>query len=157
MKQVLLLCNMLSNIYTSVLKSKYNNFILIDSSDIYYIALHLRYSSFYRYISLNCIYCVDLCSNIYVCNYIFRYNTYNVLYILAYIDIQSIESIVAIYPNSSWFERECSEFFGINFINSIDTRNLLLDYSNKTMPLRKIWYGSYYTIIGSRFYNNNDN
>lgn len=49
----------------------------------------------------------------------------------------SLESIVEIYPNGGWYEREVWDLFGIDFINNPDMRRILTDYGYKGHPLRK--------------------
>lgn len=46
-----------------------------------------------------------------------------------------IVSIEHQFNNSNWLERELVEFFNLNIINRLDTRNLLLDYNNIANPL----------------------
>lgn len=49
----------------------------------------------------------------------------------------SIESIDNIYLNSSWLERENFEMYNISYINKLDNRSLLLDYSRNDFPMLK--------------------
>ena len=51
----------------------------------------------------------------------------------------SAVSIARIYPSASWFERECSDGFGITFEGSFDTRRLFLHetYPVDFHPLRR--------------------
>lgn len=46
-------------------------------------------------------------------------------------------SLISIYLNSSWSEREIFEFYGIYFYLNKDLRRLLLDYGFRGYPLRK--------------------
>ena len=76
---------------------------------------------------------------------------YNIIFInknynnFKYHNINSIEEI---YFNCSWFEREISEMFNINFKYKKDTRNLLLPYLDKTFPLKKKYPTcGYYNIL----------
>jgi NADH:ubiquinone oxidoreductase subunit C len=48
-----------------------------------------------------------------------------------------IESISNLFNNALWTERELAEMFNINFLNKLDNRNLLLDYSYIGYPLLK--------------------
>ena len=52
-------------------------------------------------------------------------------------DLESAYSLTYIYPNISWYERECWDFFGIFFINNTNLRRILLDYGFVGHPLRK--------------------
>ena len=49
----------------------------------------------------------------------------------------SIESIINIYNNANWYERESWDLFGIIYINHTDLRRILNDYNYKGHPLRK--------------------
>jgi len=67
---------------------------------------------------------------------------------------KKILSIETIYANTSWLEREVSELFGIFFLNKIDNRNLLLDYSQFDYPMRKDFNCEGYTDIFYNFFEN---
>lgn len=48
-----------------------------------------------------------------------------------------IHSIVALYPNAMWYERESWDLFGILYTNNTDLRRILNDYGFRGFPLRK--------------------
>ena len=48
-----------------------------------------------------------------------------------------IESITSIHKAANWYERECYDLFGINFINHPDLRRIMTDYNFEGHPLRK--------------------
>ena len=48
-----------------------------------------------------------------------------------------ILSVLSLYINSDWAEREIFEFYGVYFFFNKDLRKLLLDYGFKGYPLRK--------------------
>ena len=50
---------------------------------------------------------------------------------------EEIESITSIYNSANWYERECYDLFGINFINHPDLRRIMTDYNFEGYPLRK--------------------
>jgi NADH:ubiquinone oxidoreductase subunit C len=52
-------------------------------------------------------------------------------------EITSIDSVVSLYKNSNWFEREVWDMFGVFFYNNKDLRRILTDYGFKGHPLRK--------------------
>ena len=54
-------------------------------------------------------------------------------------EIGKINSISNLFNNAFWTERELSEMFNINFLNKLDNRNLLLDYSYIGYPLLKVF------------------
>lgn len=52
-------------------------------------------------------------------------------------ELESINSLMYIFPNISWYEREVWDLFGIYFANSKHLRRLLLDYGFIGHPFRK--------------------
>lgn len=48
-----------------------------------------------------------------------------------------LPSLIEIYRNSNWFEREVWDMFGIFFQNHPDLRRILTDYGFQNHPLRK--------------------
>ena len=52
-------------------------------------------------------------------------------------DSEGIESITSIYKSADWYERECYDLFGIQFLNHPDLRRIMTDYNFEGHPLRK--------------------
>lgn len=52
-------------------------------------------------------------------------------------ELQSVPSLVSIYPVAGWLEREAWDMFGLFFANHPDLRRLLTDYGFEGHPLRK--------------------
>ena len=50
---------------------------------------------------------------------------------------ENIESITVIHKAANWYERECYDLFGIEFINHPDLRRIMTDYNFEGYPLRK--------------------
>ena len=50
---------------------------------------------------------------------------------------EGIESITTIHKSADWYERECYDLFGINFLNHPDLRRIMTDYNFEGHPLRK--------------------
>lgn len=50
---------------------------------------------------------------------------------------QNIESITSVHRSSDWYERECYDLFGIQFLNHPDLRRIMTDYNFEGHPLRK--------------------
>ena len=50
---------------------------------------------------------------------------------------ESIESIIPIHRAADWYERECYDLFGIQFLNHPDLRRIMTDYNFEGHPLRK--------------------
>ncbi len=52
-------------------------------------------------------------------------------------EVTPIESIVPLYINANWWEREIWDLFGVYFQNHPDLRRILTDYGFEGYPLRK--------------------
>ena len=52
-------------------------------------------------------------------------------------EIDKIESITKIHRAANWYERECYDLFGIQFLNHPDLRRIMTDYNFEGHPLRK--------------------
>ena len=52
-------------------------------------------------------------------------------------DSQAMDSITSIHKAADWYERECYDLFGIEFINHPDLRRIMTDYNFEGHPLRK--------------------
>ena len=48
-----------------------------------------------------------------------------------------VPSIIEVFPGADWFERECSDLYGVIFVGHPDMRRLLTDYGFDGHPLRK--------------------
>ena len=49
----------------------------------------------------------------------------------------NVESISNIHRSANWYERECYDLFGIQFLNHPDLRRIMTDYNFEGHPLRK--------------------
>ena len=54
-----------------------------------------------------------------------------------HLNFLNIKSIVELFPNANWLEREVSELYGLSFENKKDTRNLMLQYGDTSAPFQK--------------------
>ena len=52
-------------------------------------------------------------------------------------EVQPVPSVIPVYPNANWFEREAFDMSGILFSNHPDLRRMLTDYGFQGHPLRK--------------------
>jgi NADH/F420H2 dehydrogenase subunit C len=62
-------------------------------------------------------------------------------------ELDAIESVVPIYANANWLERETWDMFGVFFKNHPDLRRLLTDYGFTHHPLRKDFPVQGYTEV----------
>ena len=52
-------------------------------------------------------------------------------------EADSIFSVTNIHKAANWYERECYDLFGIEFLNHPDLRRIMTDYNFEGYPLRK--------------------
>ena len=130
--------------------------LVINKSVLLFVLNNLKLHSLFQFSSLVCISGVDLLG----LNYRF-----SVVYELLSIsfnfrirlkvflnEFSLITSIVDVYINSVWWEREIWDLFGIFFENNPDLRRILTDYGFEGFPLRKDFplsgfYGVYYSSV----------
>lgn len=90
---------------------------LIDLSLVDYSERKYRFEIFYNLLSL-------------------RYNN-RVVVTASFMEMVNLKSIVSLFPNANWYEREAWDMFGVFFVNHPDLRRMLTDYGFKGHPLRK--------------------
>ena len=90
---------------------------LIDITAIDYPSRELRFEVVYLFLSL--------------------YLNQRILVKVLLKENQTISSITSLYRSANWYERECYDLFGINFINHPDLRRIMTDYNFEGHPLRK--------------------
>lgn len=149
--------------------NKYSNFqvnIIVLNTWFYPFILFLKYNSFFYKTMLLDINTFDynkvlLLSNnkkiiVNCMTYYFFSITYNLKINLFTFtsEIAKLNSISFLFNNALWIERELAEMFNIYFLNKLDNRNLLLDYSYIGNPLLKT-----FPMIGNveLFYNYSNN
>jgi NADH/F420H2 dehydrogenase subunit C len=62
-------------------------------------------------------------------------------------EVTHVDSIVEIFQNANWWEREIWDFYGIYFNNHPDLRRILTDYGFEGYPMRKDFPSSGYTEV----------
>lgn len=138
-------------IYTSKVLNK-NHYICFVPTK-WYIALNIfiKNELFYNNLFLSEISAIDtikynkILPEIKFYNFNKRFILFNIYYLyfikirmnFIYVTDKDLESIDFLFKNANWLERETSEMFGLNYINKIDNRSLLLDYSRNEFPMLK--------------------
>lgn len=142
MKKINILTNF-KNIFPNVLLSERNNeiSIIVSPSNLVFSITCLKKHINFQYKLLSCISGVDYLNT----NYRF-----GVIYDLLSISFNSririktfvneisyVDSIVGVYINANWWEREIWDLYGIYFYKHPDLRRILTDYGFEGYPMRK--------------------
>ena len=103
----------------------------------------------YQYIILTSISGVDLLGEIYRFSVVYDFLsiTFNTrLRVKIFLDeLSFVPSIIKLYINSNWWEREVWDLYGIYFDKHPDLRRILTDYGFEGYPLRKDFPQNGYT------------
>lgn len=130
-----------------IFSQKLNNeqVFIIQKKNLLLTFLCLQKHIKYQYKILSCISGVDFLST--KLNSIFRFSVvYDLLSIkfksrlrikIYLNEMSSVPSIMDIFVNANWWEREIWDMFGIWFSNHKDLRRILTDYGFDGFPLRK--------------------
>ena len=115
--------------------------ICIFLNSLINVLLFFRDHSFFLYKILIDIVCSDfpMRKNRFQLNYLllslFNYSRINVeIYVSEFV---KVNSIVSIFSNGNWYERECWDLFGVFFKYHPDLRRILTDYGFDGFPFRK--------------------
>lgn len=147
----------LNNFPYLFLFSKYYNKktskLLIPYKLFYYQTLHIRMSSFNYLTQLVDIYSFEINKKlltgeggpakthshlVLVYNFQNLLNNQRTLLFLAQTSMGfKVKSVVELFPNANWLEREVAELFGFVFSGKNDTRNLMLQYGDTSAPFKK--------------------
>lgn len=130
-----------------IFSQKLNNeqVFIIHKKNLLLTFLCLQKHIKYQYKILSCISGLDFLST--KLNSIFRFSVvYDLLSIkfksrlrikIYLNEMSSVPSIMDIFVNANWWEREIWDMFGIWFLNHKDLRRILTDYGFDGFPLRK--------------------
>ena len=115
--------------------------IQVDQSETFNTILELKEDSNFKFDQL-----IDLTA----IDYPSREKRFDVVYLLLSMTLnqrlliktsleqsESIESVIPIHRAADWYERECYDLFGIQFLNHPDLRRIMTDYNFEGHPLRK--------------------
>tara|TARA_Y100000590_G_C15243838_1_gene834876 strand:- start:95 stop:682 length:588 start_codon:yes stop_codon:yes gene_type:complete len=126
--------------YKIINKKKYYE-ILVDKDDLYKTIKKLKENQKLAFDQLIDITAVDYPSkeSRFELIYIFLSMVLNERIILKFLlkENENAESITSIHKAADWYERECYDLFGINFLNHPDLRRIMTDYNFEGHPLRK--------------------
>lgn len=133
----------LNKILPIILFQKFNSEIslLVRVNNLLISLLTLKKSILYQFNLLTAVSGVDYYNNKYRFNVTYEllslvYNT-RVRVKVFLTEIDSVPSIVEIFRNANWWEREVWDLYGIFFSNHPDLRRILTDYGFEGYPMRK--------------------
>jgi len=120
---------------------KDENIIVVSNDNLLFLLKFIKSHFGYRYNLLTSIAGVDLLGKIY--RFIIVYDFLSIVYnsrirIKVFIDqLSFVPSIIDLYINSNWWEREIWDLYGIYFDKHPDLRRILTDYGFEGNPMRK--------------------
>lgn len=122
----------------------YKNYIKISIIDFNYnLILNLKDLITFKYQTLNDITAVnytDLAKSLELNYFFWSYKLYSKYTLKYFLNKEAlILSLMEIYSNANWLEREIWDLFGIKFIYHLDLRRILTDYGFIGHPLLKIF------------------
>jgi len=117
------------------------NIIICNSKNIVLLLKILKQHINYQYKILTAISGVDLLERSYRFSVVYELLslTFNSrIRVKLFVDeITSVLSVVSLYINANWWEREIWDLYGIYFENHPDLRRILTDYGFEGHPMRK--------------------
>lgn len=133
----------LNKVIPIILFQKFNSEIslLVKVKNLLISLVTLKKSILYQFSMLTAVSGVDYFNNTYRFNVTYEllsltYNTRVRLKVFL-TEIDSVPSIVNIFKNANWWEREIWDLYGIFFSNHPDLRRILTDYGFEGYPMRK--------------------
>jgi len=115
--------------------------VIVDKSELVFLLKKLRDDKDLRFLML-----VSICG----VDYLERSPRFEVVYQLLSVEENArirvkvlatdecfVPSVISVYPNANWYEREIWDMYGIKFESHPDLRRILTDYGFEGHPLRK--------------------
>ena len=135
--------NKLINIIPTLTLQNINNetIVVVSAEELVFSLTCLKYHINYQYSLLSCISGVDLVHKKYrfcvVYDFLSLSFNSNIRIKTFVNEITFIDSLIKLYINANWWEREIWDMFGIYFNNHPDLRRILTDYGFEGHPMRK--------------------
>jgi NADH-quinone oxidoreductase subunit C len=134
----------LNNLVPTLLSQNFNHFeftITILLENLLFSLSFLKRNIGFQYNLLSCISGVDLLKNSY--RFLISYELLSLVFNsrlrikILISEYSFVPSIISIFVNANWWEREIWDLYGIFFENHSDLRRILTDYGFEGYPLRK--------------------
>lgn len=127
--------------FLSHIQCRGENIIILSPKNLIFTLNVLKQHINYQYKLLSCISGVDFLNLKYRFGVVYdllslSYNTRLRLKVLVN-ETTPVSSIVSLYRNADWWEREVWDLYGIYFNNHPDLRRILTDYGFEGYPMRK--------------------
>jgi NADH/F420H2 dehydrogenase subunit C len=123
------------------LKSNFEIIIVVSEKNLLFSLNCLKNHINFQYNLLSCISGVDYFENKYrfaVVYDLLSLNFNSRIRVKVFVDeLTSVNSVIPIFKNANWWEREVWDMYGIYFKNHIDLRRILTDYGFEGYPMRK--------------------
>lgn len=133
------LCNIIPILSSSSFKDEIT--VVLSHSNLLFSLNCLKTHINYQYNLLSCISGVDFLKSNYRFGVVYdllslTYNSRLRLKVFVN-EVTSVDSIIDIFENSNWWEREVWDLYGVYFNNHPDLRRILTDYGFEGYPMRK--------------------
>lgn len=131
----------LNSLVPIIFYNSQENVIVVSNQEIFFTLKCLKFHVNSQYSLLSCISGIDFLGNTYRFGIVYDLLslTFNSrIRVKVFVnEITPISSVVNIFINSNWWEREIWDLFGIYFNKHPDLRRILTDYGFEGHPMRK--------------------